>query len=111
MYLYAKWRGNVGGIQASKPGPPDVAIDENDCDGPSLRAMVVDKNGVLTQLCQDRDTQKTMTIITFAVMVPLTAVTGYFAYFHHKREAQPKRMALTPVVTTQSAGAMFQMTW
>jgi hypothetical protein len=107
-YLLNSWRGDVDAIQAEKPENGDIT--EDDCNGPSVRPTVVDKNEVLEGVCKTRDTWMTMSYVWLGVTLPVLGVTTYFAFFHNRKDKKESRnMALTPVVTPDTAGAVFQM--
>jgi hypothetical protein len=103
-YLLGSWMGDADSIQASKP--EDGKITEDDCDGPSVREGVTDKNDLLASTCKTYDTYQTMSIV-WGVTGALVVVTGYFAFFHDRdKKSETRGMAITPVVTPDSAGAM-----
>jgi hypothetical protein len=106
-YLLGSWKGDVKSVQAEKdePGP----ITEADCNGPSVRMGVRPKNDVLAHLCETRDKYFTMSYV-WVVTMPILGVTTYLAFFRDRgKKTESSGMALTPVVTPDSAGAMFQM--
>lgn len=115
-WLYTGWQWkyyDVENIRASKTdetGP----IDEGDCDGSKVRmpdTVVQDKNGILAQVCETRSRSIKSGIVA-GIFLPLALVSGYFAFIHKgKSETEPPRTALTPVVTRDSAGAMFHMSF
>lgn len=114
-WLYTGWQWkyyDVENIRASKTdetGP----IDEGDCDGSKVRmpdTVVQDKNGILAQVCETRSRSIKSGIVA-GIFLPLALVSGYFAFIHKGSETEPPRTALTPVVTRDSAGAMFHMSF
>ncbi|MFN0246773.1 MAG: hypothetical protein ACKV2T_07675 [Kofleriaceae bacterium] len=102
-YLLGSWKGDVDSIQAAKREAGQIT--ENDCDGPSVREGVEVRNSVLADVCKTRDTYFTMSYV-WALTVPLVAVTGYFAFFHDRGKKTERSVALTPMVTPDSAGAI-----
>ncbi len=108
LYLYTSWTGDEESIRAEKPmmGP----INQDDCDGGSLKAGVDDKNGILTNLCATRNRQIWTGVIA-GVFGLAAATTAYFVFIHksnpHKSESAT--VSVTPVLTPTSAGASLQL--
>lgn len=109
FYMWMSWRGDITNIRASKPTPGFITAD--DCDGGKPAGYVNDKSGVFESVCSTRRTNVITGIIAGAMIVPF-AITGYMAFFRgDKRNSESRQMALTPVVTPDTAGAMFHMTF
>ncbi len=105
--LWMSWRGDVDNIKAAKPEDGDLTAD--DCDGGSKRDGVTDINGLLDTVCSNRRLNIITGVIAGVIAVPL--VISAYKIFVAKDKTESRRMAITPVVTPDTAGAMFQMTF
>lgn len=121
LYSFIDWHGKVGDIKATYKDGRNVAVGDGDCDGSGVSSTVDDSGGTLKAVCGPRWRNIT-TGVAFGGVAVFTSFAAYMAFFrggdnestsaslsHHlRRRAQ---IAITPVLTPTTQGALLDVTW
>ena len=112
LYSFISWNSRVNDINATytpasgKTGP----VSDADCDGGGISGNVNDPDGTLGEVCSRRQLN-IITGIAAAGMGVVTLGAAYMAFRSSGGKKSGTEVAVTPLVTPDSGGAILWMRW